>query len=156
MSVQNAVYHSHAFNYVITVTSGAYDDYEHGALFAVSDEKQAIYVTDLLNKYSVFRTRFRETVWEWDFEYSAHTQEATDREAIKKWAKQRIADRKRFIDDNYGLTDEFKVAESLLIGTGLTNDPAEWSEDVVFAYQSLPVHNIDLRVMERINDGVEE
>jgi hypothetical protein len=157
---KSAVYHSNDFNYVITITSGAYEDYEHGALFAVSDEQQAIYVTDLLNKYSAFRTRFRETVWEWDFQYSANTQEATDKDAIKRWALQKNKDRKRFIEDNYILTKEFKVAEWLLYpkqmkDSGLANDPAEWGEDVVFAYQSLKVYNLVLEAMENLN-GTEE
>jgi hypothetical protein len=152
-SYKSAIYSNHSTSYVITITSGAYDDFEHGALFAVSNEKQAVYVCDLLNKYSAFRTRFRELVWEWEFEYSVNTQAATDSESIKQWAKSKRQDMSRFIEDNYALTREFKVAEKLL--EGLVDKPPEWQEDVVFAYQALPVHDVDLDVMEYVN-GTEQ
>jgi len=150
---KSALLCNHSTSYVITITSGAYEDFEHGALFAVADEKQAVYVCDLLNKYSAFRTRFREQVWEWQFQYSINTQEATDKESIRRWGKQLGRDMNRFIEDNYALTKEFRVAEMLL--KGLVDDPPEWQEDVVFAYQALPVHNVDIKVMESFN-GTEE
>ena len=143
----------HSTSYVITITSGAYDDFKHGALFAVLDEKQAVYICDLLNKYSAFRTRFREQVWEWQLQYSANIPAATDKESINRWCKQREHDMNSFIKDNYLLTKEFRVAEMLL--KSFADDPPEWQEDVVFAYQALPVYNVDLEAMDNLN-GTEE
>ena len=58
----------------------------------------------------------------------------------------------RFVEDNYALTKEFRVAEMLL--KGLVDNPPEWQEDVVFAYQALPVHNVDLEALHE--NGTEE
>lgn len=129
-------------NYVITMTSGSYDDYEHGVIFAVANEQEAVIVTDLLNKYSVFRTRFREDLWEWDFQYSENKPVTNDRSLIMEWCKKKYKDTSKFIEDKYILSEDLALAEKLLKKSGINYDYDAWPEEVMFAYRALPVYDI--------------
>lgn len=127
--------------YVVTITSGTYDDYVHGVLFALADAGQAIAAGDDLNKLARYYYSLQEEIYEWYEAYDAENQCGEGLEELRRWASAREETMKRFIMDNRQLPEELKIIDSRMRQYGMDPKLGEWPEEAVFAY--LPVKLCD-------------
>lgn len=131
-------------NYVVTVTSGSYDDYEHGCLFAVKNEEQGLKIVDLLNAYSNFRSRWREEFWEVSEKHVVKIPiPGTGFAAVFDEDLNKADEIRRKLRDEYVCPLELKVIEEKLHSfyafIGHKECPEFWPEDCVFALETLTV-----------------